>query len=293
MYIEDWDSFYVQAEELWRSSPLKTRYCIKYRHTEGNLVLKVTDDVVVSPRDVPRRPGSASDRWAEGVVITAGQPPRFLPPPSPAAVPQVQDGSAGGREEDGEAEQPHVPAHVARSERVARCAGCCAALRCCKLHSSAARSLLARHQAQPPPQHIPSSHTPHRCARTPQTTRTCKWRSSSSSSNHSSRQQQRRRRRQQQEEQAGAAAKHAAAARPRGGGKDRVVLTSYRLLLGFKLLPLSHLVITLVTRFWGNEVRLYLGRRGRQRLRSIHRAGEQTCVQHNSWARRRLARRQP
>ncbi|GBF88837.1 hypothetical protein Rsub_01738 [Raphidocelis subcapitata] len=46
MYIDDWDSFYVQAEELWRQQPLKTRYCIKYRHTEGKLVLKVTDDVV-------------------------------------------------------------------------------------------------------------------------------------------------------------------------------------------------------------------------------------------------------
>lgn len=47
MYIEDWDSFYVQAEELWRKDPLKTRYCIKYRHAEGKLVLKVTDDVKV------------------------------------------------------------------------------------------------------------------------------------------------------------------------------------------------------------------------------------------------------
>lgn len=47
MYIEDWDSFYVQAEELWRKEPLKTRYCVKYRHTEGTLVLKVTDDVKV------------------------------------------------------------------------------------------------------------------------------------------------------------------------------------------------------------------------------------------------------
>lgn len=54
MYIEDWDSFYVQAEELWRREPLKTRYCIKYRHTEGNLVLKVTDDVTVR-RPIPPR----------------------------------------------------------------------------------------------------------------------------------------------------------------------------------------------------------------------------------------------
>lgn len=61
MYIEDWDSFYVQAEELWRKDPIKTRYCIKYRHTEGKLVLKVTDDVVVSAfRGRSRRSGRGS-----------------------------------------------------------------------------------------------------------------------------------------------------------------------------------------------------------------------------------------
>jgi signal recognition particle subunit SRP9 len=47
MFIEDWDSFFVQAQELQRQRPLHTRYCIKYRHTEGKLVLKVADDVKV------------------------------------------------------------------------------------------------------------------------------------------------------------------------------------------------------------------------------------------------------
>eukprot|EP00877_Chromochloris_zofingiensis_P003379 jgi/Chrzof1/13041/Cz07g17200.t1 len=46
MYVQDWESFYQQAEELYRRRPLETRYCIKYRHQEGQLVLKVTDDVV-------------------------------------------------------------------------------------------------------------------------------------------------------------------------------------------------------------------------------------------------------
>lgn len=48
MYIEDWDTFFLQAQELQRKRPLHTRYCIKYSHKEGKLVLKVTDDVVVS-----------------------------------------------------------------------------------------------------------------------------------------------------------------------------------------------------------------------------------------------------
>ena len=48
MYIEDWDTFFLQAQELQRKRPLHTRYCIKYSHKEGKLVLKVTDDLVVS-----------------------------------------------------------------------------------------------------------------------------------------------------------------------------------------------------------------------------------------------------
>lgn len=47
MYIEDFESFYQQAEALYRSRPLETRYCIKYRNCDGILALKVTDDVKV------------------------------------------------------------------------------------------------------------------------------------------------------------------------------------------------------------------------------------------------------
>jgi signal recognition particle subunit SRP9 len=48
MYIEDFNTFYQQAQELVTQQPLRTRYVIKYKHKEGKLVLKVTDDVVVS-----------------------------------------------------------------------------------------------------------------------------------------------------------------------------------------------------------------------------------------------------
>jgi signal recognition particle subunit SRP9 len=47
MYLETIESFLVQAEDLYRSNPLKTRYSIKYRHCDGKLVVKVTDDVTV------------------------------------------------------------------------------------------------------------------------------------------------------------------------------------------------------------------------------------------------------
>eukprot|EP00879_Flechtneria_rotunda_P005432 GHRR01005725.1.p1 GENE.GHRR01005725.1~~GHRR01005725.1.p1 ORF type:complete len:121 (+),score=41.62 GHRR01005725.1:293-655(+) len=46
VYIEDFNTFYQQAEELHRKQPLRTRYVVKYKHNEGRLVLKVTDDVL-------------------------------------------------------------------------------------------------------------------------------------------------------------------------------------------------------------------------------------------------------
>lgn len=45
MYVEHWDSFRQQAESLFRSRPLHTRYILKYRNRDAKLVLKVTDDV--------------------------------------------------------------------------------------------------------------------------------------------------------------------------------------------------------------------------------------------------------
>ena len=48
MYVQSWAEFAEKAEALWRASPERTRYCIKYRHQDGKLVLKFTDDVAVS-----------------------------------------------------------------------------------------------------------------------------------------------------------------------------------------------------------------------------------------------------
>lgn len=44
MFIDSWDSFLQQARELFIAEPIRTRYCIKYRHCDGNFVVKVTDD---------------------------------------------------------------------------------------------------------------------------------------------------------------------------------------------------------------------------------------------------------
>ena len=42
--VESIDSFVDQAEALYKQDPLKSRYVIKYNHSKGKLVLKVTDD---------------------------------------------------------------------------------------------------------------------------------------------------------------------------------------------------------------------------------------------------------
>eukprot|EP00899_Mesostigma_viride_P005828 jgi/Mesvir1/15246/Mv06470-RA.1 len=40
-----WEDFAEKAELLYRHDPVHARYVIKYRHKEGKLVLKVTDNV--------------------------------------------------------------------------------------------------------------------------------------------------------------------------------------------------------------------------------------------------------
>ncbi|KAI9488121.1 signal recognition particle, SRP9/SRP14 subunit [Zychaea mexicana] len=44
MYISNWDEFQKAAEELYAASPETTRYVSGFRHTDGELILKVTDD---------------------------------------------------------------------------------------------------------------------------------------------------------------------------------------------------------------------------------------------------------
>ncbi|KAG6554795.1 hypothetical protein Mapa_003815 [Marchantia paleacea] len=46
VYIESWDDFLERAVVMFRADPVGTRYVMKYRHCDGKLVLKVTDDRV-------------------------------------------------------------------------------------------------------------------------------------------------------------------------------------------------------------------------------------------------------
>ncbi|KIK17148.1 hypothetical protein PISMIDRAFT_685619, partial [Pisolithus microcarpus 441] len=44
VYIASWQEYQEAAEILYAKSPNKTRYCVKWRSSEGKLVLKITDD---------------------------------------------------------------------------------------------------------------------------------------------------------------------------------------------------------------------------------------------------------
>jgi len=45
VYVESWADFQEGVQRIFLANPGGTRYSVKYRHTEGKLVLKVTDDV--------------------------------------------------------------------------------------------------------------------------------------------------------------------------------------------------------------------------------------------------------
>lgn len=45
VYVDSFSEFQDGAQRIFAANPGGTRYSIKYRHTEGKLVLKVTDDV--------------------------------------------------------------------------------------------------------------------------------------------------------------------------------------------------------------------------------------------------------
>eukprot|EP00850_Spirogloea_muscicola_P011217 SM000069S20654 [mRNA] locus=s69:57225:58159:+ [translate_table: standard] len=62
VYIDSWDEFAEKAELLFRAEPLRTRYVMKYRHCQGQLVLKVTDDNVVRHVGSAAAPEAGRDR---------------------------------------------------------------------------------------------------------------------------------------------------------------------------------------------------------------------------------------
>lgn len=44
--FQTWEEFSRAAEKLYLSDPMKARVVLKYRHSDGSLCMKVTDDLV-------------------------------------------------------------------------------------------------------------------------------------------------------------------------------------------------------------------------------------------------------
>ncbi|KAF8773041.1 signal recognition particle 9 kDa protein-like [Argiope bruennichi] len=43
-YCSTWEEFAKAAERLYISDPMKVRFTLKYRHCDGKLVVKITDN---------------------------------------------------------------------------------------------------------------------------------------------------------------------------------------------------------------------------------------------------------
>lgn len=46
-YLDTWDDFYAASEQLYLDAPEKFRFVVKYRHCDGKMVLKVTNNAIV------------------------------------------------------------------------------------------------------------------------------------------------------------------------------------------------------------------------------------------------------
>uniref|UniRef100_A0A2R8NDQ8 Signal recognition particle 9 kDa protein n=1 Tax=Callithrix jacchus TaxID=9483 RepID=A0A2R8NDQ8_CALJA len=69
---QTWEEFSRAAEKLYLADPMKVRVVLKYRHTDGNLCIKVTDDLV----DLTVLPRLIWNFWTQTIFLP--QPPKPL-----------------------------------------------------------------------------------------------------------------------------------------------------------------------------------------------------------------------
>lgn len=58
--LSNFEQFAEEADKLYSSAPAYTRYTFKYRHCDGKLVLKVTNDIIVRARAPPLSAAAAA-----------------------------------------------------------------------------------------------------------------------------------------------------------------------------------------------------------------------------------------
>lgn len=47
VFVKNWEDFEIAAENMYMSNPSNCRYTMKYVHSKGHVVLKMTDNVKV------------------------------------------------------------------------------------------------------------------------------------------------------------------------------------------------------------------------------------------------------
>lgn len=48
VFVKSWEDFEIAAENMYMANPAACRYIIKYIHTKGQVLLKMTDNTKVS-----------------------------------------------------------------------------------------------------------------------------------------------------------------------------------------------------------------------------------------------------
>ncbi|KAG0164390.1 Signal recognition particle protein [Apophysomyces sp. BC1034] len=98
MYIEQWDEFRKAVEELYITSPETTRYVSTFRHTDGVLILKVTNDKSVIKFQTDQQAdlkkfillnGELMAKMQNCVVPKEQDKPVIVPEPTPSSGPQI------------------------------------------------------------------------------------------------------------------------------------------------------------------------------------------------------------
>ncbi|KAF7728023.1 Signal recognition particle protein [Apophysomyces ossiformis] len=98
MYIEQWDDFRKAVEELYNTSPETTRYVSTFRHTDGVLILKVTNDISVIKFQTDQQSdlkkfillnGELMAKMQNNTVPTEQDKPAVVPEPTPSSGPQI------------------------------------------------------------------------------------------------------------------------------------------------------------------------------------------------------------
>ncbi|KAF4568470.1 hypothetical protein EYR40_010121 [Pleurotus pulmonarius] len=118
VYIPSWQNFQEAAEALYTKSPDNARYCVKWKSSEGKLVLKITDNTTCikfktnssiflnrfevlnltlmrkmqNRQPTPEPTPQPAEKKASGLHDASG----VATPPAPSPVPGASAGASGG-----------------------------------------------------------------------------------------------------------------------------------------------------------------------------------------------------